>query len=142
MVTIDYLNNRLLEQMNEEKNKKQFDLEERLIDFAVQIIHLTNSMQDNRAANHISGQMLRSGTSPALNYGELRSAESRKDFIHKAKVILKELRETFNALKITKRVPLSNKTESIEVAYSECNELISIFVKSIDTASKGGSGSQ
>jgi len=49
--------------------------------------------------------MIRSGTSPALNFGEAMAAESRNDFIHKLKIILKELRETFVCLKIIKRKP-------------------------------------
>lgn len=59
------------------------DLEERLINFAVLIITLIDKMSGNKAANHLAGQIVRSGTSPALNYGEAQSGESRKDFIHK-----------------------------------------------------------
>ena len=70
------------------------DLEERLIDFAVTIVEIAETMPDSKAANHLAGQLLRSGTSPALNYGEAQSAESRKDFIHKIKIVLKELRES------------------------------------------------
>ena len=69
------------------------DLEERLIGFAVLIVEIVESMPDSRAANHLSGQLLRSGTSPALNYGEAQSGESRRDFIHKIKIVLKELRD-------------------------------------------------
>ena len=56
------------------------ELEERLIQFAVQVIEITNQLPSNRASNHLSGQLVRSGTSPALNYGEARGAESLKDF--------------------------------------------------------------
>ena len=75
-----------------------------------------------------------SGTSPALNYGEALAAESSNDFIHKMKVVLKELRETFVCLKIIKRKPLIESNDELESAYNENNELISIFVKSIQTA--------
>ncbi len=57
-------------------------------------------MPSSKAANHLAGQIVRSGTSVALNYGEAQSGESRKDFIHKMKIVLKELRETFVCLKI------------------------------------------
>ena len=57
---------------------------ERLIDFAVRIIHLANALPKSKIGNHISGQMIRSGTSPAPNYGEAQDAESRSDFIHKS----------------------------------------------------------
>ena len=65
---------------------KKFDLDERLIDFAVDIIFFTESLPNTKAANHLGGQLLRSGTSPSLNYGEVRGAESQKDFVHKMKV--------------------------------------------------------
>jgi four helix bundle protein len=121
--------------MNENKSKK-FDLEERLIDFAVLIIEISESLNNTRAGNHLSGQIVRSGTSPALHYGEAQSAESRNDFVHKLKVLLKELRETLVSLKIIKRVSLTKKMELVEKGIIECNELISIFVKSIETAKK------
>ena len=111
-----------------------FDLEERLINFAVLIISIVEEMPNTKAANHLSGQLVRSGSSPALNYGEAQSAESRKDFIHKIKVVLKELRETSVCLKIIKRAKLLKSLEKIEVALIENDELISIFVKSTKTA--------
>jgi len=115
---------------------RKFDLEDRLIDFSVLIIGITESLFDTRAGNHISGQLVRSGTSPALNYGEAQSAESTNDFIHKLKIVLKELRESLVALKIIKRVPLTKKLDVVEKGMNECNELISIFVKSIETAKR------
>ena len=117
----------------------KFDLEERLINFAVMIIEITDSMPKTRAGNHLSGQLIRSGTSPALNYGEAQSAESKKDFIHKIKVILKELRESFVCLKIIHKTKLYESEEKILVALKENNELISIFVKSVKTAQENNS---
>ncbi|HEX9970522.1 MAG TPA: four helix bundle protein [bacterium] len=112
------------------------ELEERLINFSVLIINIIDEMPNKRAGNHLSGQLIRSGTSPSLNYGEAQSAESRKDFIHKIKIVLKELRETFNCLKIIKRANLYKTLEKIDQALSENNELISIFVKSVETAQR------
>lgn len=114
----------------------KFDLEERLIEFAVLIIEIVNEIPSSKAGNHLSGQLVRSGTSGALNYGEAQSAESRRDFIHKMKVILKELRETLVCLKIIHRSKLYKTEEKIIKAKKENNELISIFVKSIETAEK------
>jgi four helix bundle protein len=111
----------------------KYDLEERLIDFAVLIIGIVNQLPANRVGNHLGGQLLRSGTSPALNYGEALSAESRADFVHKLKVVLKELRETFVCLKILVRISYLSIDNP---ALKECNELISIFVKSIATTRK------
>ena len=100
----------------------KYDLEKRLIDFSV----LINEMLNSKAGNHLSGQLVRSGTSVSLNYGEAQSSESKKDFIHKMKVILKELRETFVCLKIIHRSKLYKTEEKIIKAKKENNELISI----------------
>ena len=116
--------------------ERKYDLEDRLIDFAVEIIKITECLFNTKAGNHIGGQLVRSGTSPALHYGEAQSAESRSDFIHKLKILLKELRESRSAMKIIKRAPLTDKMEQLEKGLAECNELISIFVKSIETAKR------
>src|SRR5690606_34961917 len=76
------------------------ELENRLIDFSIHVVNLIKSLPEDRVTNHLSGQLLRSATSPALNYGEAQGAESRKDFVHKLGVVLKELRESLNCLKI------------------------------------------
>jgi len=115
-------------------NKKE--LEERLINFAVMIIEIANTMEGSKAASHLSGQLVRSGTSPALNYGEAQSGESRKDFIHKIKIVLKELRETFVCLKIICKANLCKSDDRILKVMKENDELISIFVKSVSTAAK------
>ncbi|HCK99241.1 MAG TPA: four helix bundle protein [Candidatus Marinimicrobia bacterium] len=112
----------------------KYDLEERLIEFSVLIIEIVMEMPNTKAGNHLSGQLVRSGTSVSLNYGEAQSGESRKDFIHKMKVVLKELRETFICLKIIQKAKLYKTEAKIEKAKKENNELISIFVKSIETA--------
>lgn len=114
----------------------KFDLEERLIKFAVQIVEIDETMPNTRAATHIGGQLLHSGTSPALNYGEAQSGESRKDFIHKIKIVLKELRETHVCLKIIYHTKLFKVEDKIVSAIKENNELISIFVKSTETAQR------
>ncbi len=72
---------------------KKYDLEERFIDYAIIVSEIVDIIENSKLGNHISGQLIRSSSSPALNYGEAQGAESRKDFIHKLKVILKELKE-------------------------------------------------
>lgn len=114
----------------------KIQLEERLIAFAASIIGAVENMPNTRAANHLAGQLLRSGTSPALNYGEAQSGESRKDFVHKVKIVLKELRETFVCLRIIERSKIYGDNKGLEVLMKENNELISIFVKSAITADR------
>jgi four helix bundle protein len=114
-----------------EETKSKFDLEDRLIEFSVMVIGITESLPETRTCAHLCVQLLRSGTSAALNYGEAQGAESRKDFVHKIKVILKELRESRICLRIlSRRSLLQNHT-----ALTECNELVAIFTKSVRTAS-------
>ncbi|MBW2434407.1 MAG: four helix bundle protein [Deltaproteobacteria bacterium] len=116
------------------KDKKIFDLEERLIDFAVRMLRIAESLPKSKVGNHISGQLIRCGTSPAPNYGEAQSAESRSDFIHKMKIYLKELRETKVWLIIITKAGLIKPKSKLEPDIIENDELISIFMASIKTA--------
>ncbi len=121
---------------NKNEEVRKFNLEDRLVDFAVRVIEIVEGLPNTRTGNHMAGQLIRCGTSPALNYGEAQSAESRKDFIHKMKVVLKELRETSICFKIIKRKALIKPPERINSVLDECNELISILVTSISTAQR------
>ncbi len=112
----------------------KFDLEDRLLDYAAEIIRFTESMVKSDAGRHVSGQLLRSGTAPLAHQGEASSAESTKDFVHKMKVALKELRETLRWIKLVVRVPLIKETTKAEKLLTETDELIRIFVSSIRTA--------
>ena len=120
--------------MNIELTDK-YDLEDRLITFAVRVIDTAEALPNTAAGKNLSGQIVRSGTSPALNYGEAQAAESRADFIHKMRVCFKELRETFVCLKIIQRKEYF-KEKQLEPLINENRELVSIFVRSIQTAKK------
>ena len=108
-------------------------LEERLIDFAVRIVKLSASLPKTPAGRHIAGQILRSGTSPAPNYGEARGAESQADFIHKLRIVLIELNETSIWLRVIQRSELV-KSQLLADIIQETGELCRIFVTSIRTA--------
>jgi four helix bundle protein len=114
--------------------RRKFDLEERVILFAVKVIKMSEILPRTLAGIHLARQLIRSGTSPALNYGEAQSGESRKDFIHKMKIALKELRETRMCMKIIYQAGLIRLKNEVNESLKENNELISIFVKSIQTA--------
>ena len=109
-------------------------MEDRLIEFASRVIDMVEKLPKTPAAKHLGGQALRSGTSPALNYGEVRAAESDNDFLHKMKVCLKELRETYVCIKIIQKRNWF-KEGQLDLLMQENNELISIFVTSVNTAS-------
>ena len=111
---------------------EQYDLEERLLEYAARIIRLAENVTRSPAGQHIALQVLRSGTSALPNHAEAQAAESNRDFIHKLKTCLKELRW----LRLIQKVPLVKKPELVEPLLKETDELIRIFVASIRTAQK------
>jgi len=110
------------------------ELEERLIDFAVIVTKITRTFPSDTEGNYYKDQIIRSSGSPASNYGEAMGAESRKDFIHKSRIVLKELRETYVALKISNKLDLDQSNNLMQKAIRENNELIAIFVKTLQTS--------
>jgi four helix bundle protein len=117
-----------------EKDISKYDLEERLIVFGLLIMDIVDMLPKNIIGTHIGHQLIRSGTSPAYNYGEAQAAESRKDFIHKMRICFKELKETNIGLQFFIRKPLVKHNEILLQAEKECRELNLIFSKSISTA--------
>ncbi len=115
---------------------RTYDLEDRLVAFAVFVCRLIEALPRNRIGNHVSSQLLRSSTAAAPNYGEAQSAESRKDFVHKMKVSLKELRETRVWLKFAASMGLAEPSK-VAAGLDEAEQLIRIFFKSISTAGQG-----
>ncbi len=112
------------------------EMENRLINFSVVLYEMSKELGNSFAATHLANQILRSSTSAALNFAEAQAAESRKDFIHKTSIVLKELRETNVNLHIITRIKICNNDEKVFRALKESEELVSIFYKSVETARK------
>jgi four helix bundle protein len=112
-----------------------FDLEERLLEYAVRIIRLVDALPASPAGRHVGNQLLRCGTSPLANHGEVQGAESRRDFIHKLGLCLKEIREARRWLRLVHRVPLV-PPRKIDPLIVETEALIKIFAASIRTAKR------
>ena len=117
-------------------DKRQFDLQERFIAYAVRIVKLAAALPATATGRHIATQLLRSGTSPAANHAEAQSAESRPDFIHKLKIALKELRETGVWLRIITDADLLTPATRIEPLLEETDKLCAILYTSIATAQR------
>jgi len=117
--------------------RERYDLEERLLEYAAQMIRLVEQLPSTRAGNHVAGQLLRSGTSALPNHAEAQAAESRRDFIHKLKICHKELKETGRWLQLIRRVPLL-EDQRLDSLLSETSELVRIFASSIRTAQNNG----
>lgn len=109
------------------------EMEERFLEFAARICALVEALPDTKTGRHISGQLIRCGTSPAPNYAEAYAAESRNDFTHKLGIVLKELRETRIWLKLSVKTA-TMKTSRLNPLIDECTELMNIIGKSIVTA--------
>src|SRR3979490_642072 len=118
-----------------ERGRTKHDLEERLLGFTAKIVRLADSLPNTKAGNHIAGQLLRCGTSPLANHGEVEAAESRKDFLHKLRICLKELRETWRWLRLVGKLQLVETTER-RSNLTEVEELIRIFAASVRTTEK------
>jgi four helix bundle protein len=119
--------------------QRNYDLEEGLLNYACSIVRLTGKLPKTRAGNHIAKQLLKSGTSPLPNHGEAQAAESGNDFVHKLKICLKELRESYRWLRLIERVPLIRKAEDLNLVRSlitETQELIKIFYTSVRTTQR------
>ncbi|MCB0501700.1 MAG: four helix bundle protein [Bacteroidetes bacterium] len=116
---------------------KKYNLEDRLVVFAGEIIHFTSTIKKDFAGNHLTNQLIRSGTSPLFNYAESQAAESRKDFIHKNKIALKELKESRVNLQVLKYVNYGDSSKRL-IILQECQELIAILSTIISNAIKNG----
>jgi four helix bundle protein len=113
------------------KSQNKYDLQERLVKFSAMIIKNTSLLENNFASQHLIKQLIRSSTAAALNYGEAQSGESRKDFLHKMKISLKELRESQVNLQILSEAELVRDEKNYKNIIKECNELVAIFTASI-----------
>lgn len=116
--------------------QKQFDLEERFVDYTCRMIDVVEALPNTRSGNYIAGQLVRSCHSPALNYAEVQAAESRNDFIHKLGVVQKELKECRTVLRIIIRRQMIRPVSKLSAIFTETEELIAIIGKSIQTAQK------
>ena len=115
---------------------RDYNLQERLLAYAALIVRIVERLPKTRAGNHIGGQLLKSGTSPLSNHGEAQAAESSRDFVHKMRICLKELRESERWLLLIQKVGFLPSDPDVASALQETDELIRIFVKSIQTASR------
>jgi len=113
---------------------KKSELENRLVKFSVDVIGMTKILDDSYASQHLSKQIVRSGTSSALNYGEAQGSPTKKDFIHKISIVLRELRETQINLKIIHDSGLCNDNKVISDILNENSQLVAIFTKTFQTA--------
>ena len=112
----------------------RIELENRLVELSLGINEICRNIDKSYLAQHISNQIIRSSTSAALNYGEAQAAESKKDFVHKISVVLKELRETKVSLKLLRNSVTREMGVTFSKCQNECDQLIAIFHKTAISA--------
>jgi four helix bundle protein len=112
---------------------KPQELQERLVSFSAEIVDLTAKLPRTQRGSHISKQLLRCGTAAAANYAEARGAESRSDFIHKLRIVLKELNETSVWLQLIVKTCLLPRDKLVAIV-AENEHLCRIIAASIKTA--------
>jgi four helix bundle protein len=115
--------------------EKPGQLSDRLLDFAVEIIKITDALPSTVAGRHIGGQLVRAGTSCGSNYEEACGAESRSDFAHKMSIVLKELKESRFWLRLIRRAKMLDPKYT-DLMIDECEQLCAIVAKSIITAKR------
>ena len=110
------------------------EIEKRLIQLSLNINRVCKNLDNSYLTYHITKQIIRSSTSAALNYGEAQAAESKKDFIHKTSIVLKELRETKISLILLEDTKKDSPNHDVKNCQNECDQLVAIFHKTVATA--------
>ncbi|MEM8600458.1 MAG: four helix bundle protein [Bacteroidota bacterium] len=114
------------------------DIVERTEDFALRAIFLYRHLaQQERAAQRLADQFLRSATSVGANMAEAQSGETRRDFIHKVSIALKEARESRYWLRLFERAEFVD-AESVAPLRQEAHELVAILSAIVVNAKRNG----
>jgi four helix bundle protein len=108
------------------------DLADRLVNFAVHVTRLVDSLPASASTRHIADQLFRAATSAGANYEEARGAESRRDFVHKLGVSLKEMQESYYWLRLAAGLQIVDA--DLSVLAEEARALCRILGKSRITA--------
>jgi four helix bundle protein len=117
------------------RTTNKINLSERLLDFGARVVKLTEELPNTLAGKRIGDQLLRSGTSVGANYQEAQAAESKRDFLHKLQLALKELRESNYWLKLLSKAEIIRR-ERLTVIQDESEQLKAILSKAVITAKK------
>ena len=108
-------------------------LESRLISFTIDVFQSTKSFKKSFFIDTITKQLIRASVSVSLNYGEAQFAQSRKDFIHKLSLVLKELKECLVCIKLIELSGEMSSPKQLRKLFDENEELVKIFSKTKST---------
>ena len=110
--------------------EKIFNFDERLIRFAGECIFFTRKLDKSYENEYYKNQLIRSSGSSSLNFGESQGTTSDKDLIFELTLVVKELKESRNSLKILNYI--NEGSQDIRtLLLIEVEELIAIASKMI-----------
>jgi four helix bundle protein len=110
-------------------------INDRLLDFAVRVIHLSQYLRSKHKEYCLSNQVLRSGTSIGANFEEACGSITKADYIAKLSISLKEARETLYWIKLFHKAELLDE-KLYQSLYNDCNMIIHILGKTIRTTQR------
>jgi four helix bundle protein len=109
----------------EVERKAPFDIKERTFLFGVRVVKLVGRLPRNVAGIEVGRQLIRAGTSVGANVEEAQSGESKRDFVHKMGIAVKEAREARYWLRIVKATLLQDA--EVDALVQEADELVRIL---------------
>lgn len=107
------------------------ELLNRLFKFSIEIIKLASNLPKTPAGYAIASQVIRSGTSIGANCEEAQDSVSRKEFLNKINISLKEARETEYWLRIIETIYSVEYNQDIGQLLAENSEIIAILTSSV-----------
>jgi four helix bundle protein len=118
-----------------DQSKQADEMQKRLIEFAARSTRVAKMLPRTFEGRYVSQQIMRSALAAAPNYAEARAAESRADFVHKLRIVLKELNETHSWLEQIVANGLFSR-DKMAAIIAENQELRWMVAASIKTAKR------
>lgn len=111
-------------------------IKEKTFAFGKRVVRLCIYLEKSKNEYVLSKQLKRSGTAPGALVRESEHAESRKDFIHKLSIALKEANETEYWLQMIKEGEYISEKE-FDSIHKDCVEIIKILASIVKSTKKG-----
>ncbi len=114
------------------------DLAARLSRYGGKTVSIVERLPSTKSGTHIGSQLMRSATSAGANYEEARGSHSRKEFIYRVSLALKETRESLHWIRVVEAAGW--QVEGIRDVYDEGTQLVRILAASKATAERNRDG--
>jgi len=107
----------------------KIDITDRTFEFAVEIVNFAHKLPKTPAGFRIGGQITGSGTSIGANVQEAQNASSKKDFINKMNISLREARETLYWLRIINETKISDVSDALLLESEAIIKILTTIIK-------------